>query len=216
MIFNYTMLNTWLICPHQAARRYIIKDIPFEKTAAMEEGSNGHKAFEERIRRKIPLPVDLQKHESLVAPLDKVHVKPEQKLGVTYSGRPTDFFAGDVWFRGILDAPFLLATDTCILIDWKFGKPREDPFELETNAVLMQAHEPILEKLYGQYVWLKEGKRGKLHNLSDTRRTWARIHALAAEIEAGDDRKTPGPLCAWCNVFDCQHNAKGLRRAKSA
>lgn len=211
MIFNYTLLNTWTICPHQAARRYIIGDLP--KQAMTPEGAHGryvHKAMEERIRRKIPLPVDLAQHEPLVGPLDKVRCRPEQKLGVTYTGRPTDFFAGDVWFRGVLDAPFTLATDTAINLDWKTGKVREEPFELETNALLMQAHDMMLTKLYGQFVWLKEGKRGDLHNCSDTTRTWKRIHAIAAEIEEAKKfehyPKTPGALCGWCPVKDCHHN----------
>lgn len=216
MIFTYTLLNTWDICPHQCARRYIIKDLPFEKTEAMEEGSRVHKAMEERIRRKIPLPADLQVHEPLVAPLDRVHPRPEQKLGVNYAGRAVDFFGPDVWLRGVLDAPFLLATDTAVLIDWKFGKPREDSFELEIGAVLFQAHEPMVTKIFGQFVWLKEGRRGKVHDCSDTRRTWARVQAMAVEIEdaskTGDFIKTPGPLCNWCPVTDCQHNKLGSKK----
>lgn len=206
MIFTYTLLNTWEICPHQCARRYILKDIPFEKTEAMEEGSRVHKAMEERIRRKVPLPADLVAHEQHVAPLDKCHVRPEQKLGIASSGRATDYFGQDVWFRGVLDAPFLLATDTVVLFDWKTGKPREDSFELETHAVLFQAHEPIVTRLYGQYVWLRENRRGKLHDCSDTRRTLVRMQVLAAEIETGNYDKTPGPLCKWCPVKDCEHN----------
>jgi hypothetical protein len=106
----------------------------------------------------------------------------------------------------VLDAPFLFATDTAVLLDWKTGKVREDPFELEVQAVLFQAHEPIVEHLYGQYVWLREGRRGKLHDVSDTKRTWARIQALANEIENSRYDKTPGPLCNWCPVKDCEHN----------
>src|SRR6185312_8087242 len=210
MIFTYTLLNTWEICPHQCARRYIIKDLPFEKTEAMEEGTRGHKSIEERIRRKIPLPTGLAVHERLVAPLDKCHVRPEQKLGINVVGRPTDFFGADVFLRGVLDAPFLLATDTAVLLDWKFGKPREESFELEIGAVLFQAHDPAVTKIFGQFVWLKEGRRGKVHDCSDTRRTWVRVQALAAEIEdaskTGNFINAPGPLCAWCDVFDCQHN----------
>lgn len=210
MIFSYTLLNTWTICPHQAARRYIVKDIPFQKTKAMEEGERVHKAMEQRIRAKRPLPQDLDRHELLVKPLDQVHVRAECKLGVTKTGRTTDFFGKDVWLRGVVDAPFLLDQNTAILLDWKTGKPREEPFELEIGALLLQAENPAITKLYGQYVWLQESRRGTLHNLSNTTRTWKQVHALAEDIEraeaVGNFIKTPGPLCNWCPVKSCQHN----------
>jgi hypothetical protein len=210
MILSYTLLSTWENCPHQAARRYIIKDLPFEETQAMADGKRIHQAFEERIRRKVPFHVDLQCFEKLAAPLDKVNVRPEVKLGVTRTGMPCDFFDPNVWLRGVLDAPFTLTTDTAILLDWKNGKPRENPFELEIGALLLQAHDPILTRLYGRYVWLKEMRHGKTHDLSDTRRTWAKVNALAKEVEyaqgVGTYPKTKNALCGWCVVRDCQHN----------
>ena len=208
MILSHTLMNTFEICPHQMFRRYIAKDLPVEKTDAMEAGSRVHKALEERLRRKIPLPADLQRLECFVSPLDQVQCQPEQKLGVNVLGRPVDFFADDVFLRGVLDAAFLLATDTAILLDWKTGKPREDAFELELGALLLQAHRPEVTNLYGQYVWLRQGRRGRLHNLSDTKRTWARVQAYANEIDNARYSKTPGPLCGWCPVEDCEHNRR--------
>jgi PD-(D/E)XK nuclease superfamily len=209
-VLSYTLLNTWEICPHQCARKYIVKDLPREApTGAMKEGIDGHEALEKRLRNKTPLPA---RHEKHAAPLDQCTVTPEQKLGVTAAGRPCDFFDKDVWLRGVLDAPVLLRTDAACLIDWKFGKPREHPFELEIGALLLQAHRPEITYLVGAYIWLKEGRKGETHVLSDTSRTWAKVQNLADEIadaiDAQEFKKTPGPLCGWCPVKDCQHNKR--------
>jgi PD-(D/E)XK nuclease superfamily protein len=212
-ILSHTLLNTWTICAHQCYRRYIAKDLPKEvKSEAQQAGIDGHRAVEARVRHKTPLPAPMAHWEPLVAPLDGLHVEPEQKLAVVESGRPVDFWDGEAWLRGALDAPVLLSTDTAVLADWKTGKQREDPFELEIGAVLLQAKRPEIRKLYGRYIWLKEGVMGQPHNLSDTARTWDKVQELGNEISTAieHDRfeKTPGPLCGWCAVVDCQHNRK--------
>jgi hypothetical protein len=179
--------------------------------------------MEHRLRSKHPLPAHLAHHEKHAAPLDACTVTPEQKLGVTQAGRPCSFFDNDVWLRGVLDAPILLRTDAAYLIDWKTGSSKyEHPFELEVGALLLQAHRPEITYLVGAYIWLKEGRKGETHLLSNTAQTWQKVQHMAQEIQAAIDecketeaafkyapfRKTPGPLCGYCSVLDCQHNRK--------
>jgi hypothetical protein len=206
-VLSYTLLNTWQICPHQCARRYIIKDLPKQpQTKEMAHGNYVHDAMEQRIKNKKPLPADIAAYEKYAAPLDQCTAQAEQKLGFTSAGRPCGFFDGDVWFRGKVDISILLRTDAAAIVDWKTGKPREEPFELETSALLLQAHKPEITHLIGTYVWLKENRKGDLHELSDTAKTWNKVNRIADEIRTEAFVKTPGPLCGWCPVKDCQHN----------
>ena len=192
---------------------YIARDLPREpETPEMKWGNEVHRAMERRDQR-------LERQHGLRqrcfmphAPLDGCHVEPEQKLGMTKSGRPCDFWDEQVWLRGVLDAPILLTTDSAVLIDWKTGKRREEPFELEIGALLLQAQRPELVKIVGCYMWLKEKQKGPPHDLSDTARTWAMVQTIMGDIEhcldTGRFDKTPGPLCGWCPVKDCQHNRR--------
>ena len=211
-VLSYTLLNTWDICPHQAARRYIIKDLPREpETKEMRWGNAVHRAMENRVKHKTALP-DEMPYEVHAAPLDQCTViGVEEKYGTTAGGRPCGFFDKDVWFRGKVDLTVRLRTDAACVLDWKTGKVREQPFELETSALLLQAHKPEITYLVGYYVWLKEGKRGEQHLLSNTAQTWQKVQRMAQEIQFSIDKqhfmKTPGPLCGWCPVKDCQHNA---------
>jgi PD-(D/E)XK nuclease superfamily len=204
MILSYTLLNTWAICPHQAARRYIIKDIPFEATPAMEEGRRAH----EDIAKFIAGGPDPQTYADLVRPLVG-KCKPERKLAIEGDAlTPVSFYDRDAWLRGVIDA-HVIEGETAVIFDWKTGKEREDPFELEVFGLLLRAHHPELQKIYGYYVWLRSNKVGEQHDVSDYARTWAKVMNFSAEIEKGDYKKTPGPLCAWCPVVDCEHNRRG-------
>ncbi len=212
-VASYSFLNTWEICPHQAARKYIVKDLPREpQTPEMTWGIEVHAAMEKRLRDKTPLPASMSTFEIWCVGLDKCHVEPERKLGVTAAGRPCDFFAPEVYLRGKLDAPVLLRTDAAAIIDWKTGKQREDPFELAIGALLLRASRPEITKLIGSYVWLKNRVKGKSHDVSNTGATWRQVRRTMLEVQGAIDaqtfRKTPGALCGWCPVKDCEHNRR--------
>lgn len=213
MILSYTFLNTWTICPHQCARRYIIKDIAFEKTKEMIWGEEVHWAIEGRITGKKPLPENMKQWEPLMIPLDDRPVKVEMSLGITSDGHSCDFFARNVWLRGTLDC-VIMNNNTALILDWKTGKPREDPFELDIHAMLLKARYPKIKNIVGKYVWLRDCNLGTLHDCSDTQRTLNSINKIANEIDFNGEqrdidvseyKKTPGPLCGWCPVTDCEH-----------
>ena len=133
----------------------------------------------------------------------------EQKLGINAEGRAVGFWDGSVWFRGKADLA-IIKGETAYINDWKTGKSSyEDPFELETNAVLIHAKNPHLKKIVGSYTWLKEGRVSQMYDLSDTRKTWAEMCRLMGEIlerkKTGQFEKTKSGLCGYCSVEDCEH-----------
>lgn len=216
LVWSFTLLHTYRdICPHQAAQRFIFKTVPFVETEAMRWGNEVHTAMEHRLGGK-PLPLKMQDWEKFAKPFDGKDVKPEQKLGVTMEGQSCDFFAKNVWGRGKLDVP-LVQSERAYLADWKTGNSKyENPFELKVQAVLLHARNPQLKEIKGQYIWLKENRPGKLYDLSDTRSTWNEIgttyRQMATDRQAGHFEKRRGPLCAFCPVFDCEHNTNPDRK----
>lgn len=209
MSLSYTLLNTWATCPHQAARRYIIKDIPYETD---DERSSG--AIHESIASYLkgaPLPEDCTQYASLLESLLPHNIKPEQKFAITGQCQPISFFDKGAWLRGVIDA-HVIKGDTAVIFDWKTGKEWEDPFELEIGALLLKCHHPELKTVKGHYVWLRDQKLGEEHDLSDFAGTWGKVVKFHDEIERGDfEKKTPGPLCKLCPVIDCTHNKREVR-----
>lgn len=209
--YSYTFLHTYKnVCPHQAERRYIRRDIPYVETPQIKWGNEVHAAFEYRVGGGKPLPASMQQWEGFARPFDGKNARTELKLGVTAEGHACDFFAKNVWLRGKADAVITSGT-TAYFADFKTGSSKYvDRFELDVQAVLLHASQPGLTKIVGQYIFLKEDRVGTMYDLSDTRATWGAIADIARQIEAdkasGHFEKRQGPLCGWCPVKDCEFN----------
>ncbi len=208
LVGSYTLLNTYDICPHQAYRRMVAKDIPFVETAEMSHGSKVHAGMEKRIKTGH---VIYPEYEPFVAAFIPYGPHAEVKMGIRSNGEPCDFFAGDVWFRGKLDVVVTWEANAFIG-DWKTGKVRENADELELFGVMLKARQPNLQKITGSYIWLKTGTIGQKYDLSDTAGKFRSLASRMDELHNAQKfdhwPKQEGPLCAWCSVLDCEFNRK--------
>jgi len=215
LVGSYSLLNQYLNCPHAAFHKHIAKTYPYVETEAVKEGNDIHLAMENRLRIKQPLPPKYAQWEPFAAPFDAYGdsgsnaVAVELKVGIDKHGKPCEFFAQNVWFRGKIDAT-IIRNGTAYLVDWKSGGSRyEDPFELEIGAVLLQAKFNAI-KIVGQYAWLAENRLGQLYDLSDTNKTFAKMKHLMEEIERDRARdwfeKRKSGLCGWCNCTHCENH----------
>lgn len=208
-VYSFTFLNTWDICPSQAFHRYVAKTHPFVGTDASKWGNVVHDAMKLRLRHKTPLPKEVAKYEPFVMAIEPYVISVEEKVGIKRDGTPCGFFDEDVWLRGLADV-VAARENSAMLPDWKTGKRREDPFELEIQAVLIQAKWPQFEKITGHYVWLQDGVVGKPHDVSNVGETLEVLQDKADEIEqmnrTGIWPAKQGPLCGFCPVLSCGFN----------
>jgi hypothetical protein len=215
LIGSYTFLKAYQNCPHQMRAKYITKEVPYVETEAMKEGNAIHLAMENRLRIKQPLPPKYAQWEGFAVPFDAYGdsgsnaVAVELKAGIDKHGKPCEFFAQNVWFRGKIDAA-VIRNGTAYVVDWKSGGSKyEDPFELEIGAVLLQAKFNAI-KIAGQYAWLAENRLGQLYDLSDTNKTFAKMKRLMEEIERDRTRdwfeKRKSGLCGYCPCEGCEHH----------
>lgn len=213
LVHSYTSLHTYHdVCPHQYYHRYILKDLPFEKTAAMDYGNKVHEAMELRVGAKKPLHPDFAQWEPFAEPFDHVPARCELKLGLSDRGASCDFWAKDVLLRGKVDVT-VVQGHKAYIADWKTGNSNyEDRFELDVGALLLHAANLTLKEIKGHYVWLKNNKLGQSYDLSDTAATWRKVNEIVKNIERdrarGEFEKRQGPLCGWCDVLECEHNRK--------
>lgn len=212
-VASYSLLNDFINCPYKAFRKYIAKDVPYEKTAATEHGNAGHDAMDKRISAGVPLPADFARFERWAAPFDGKRVETEIRLGCRADGSPCGFYDEDCYVHGKADLIVTPGDHTLRMFDWKWGNVREEPFELRVNAAMAQARDPEVRQIRGWYAWMKEGPDGKLgmpHDLSDVERTWAEIdsiiHTMGNYAAINHWPKKENPLCKWCPAKDCQYN----------
>jgi hypothetical protein len=142
----------------------------------------------------------------------------EVSLAIKADGTPCNFWSDDAWFRGKVDvaalypAPGVGEPAVAVILDWKTGKKREEPDELEIFGLLIKAAYPLVKQVNGYYIWLKEGKVGALHLLSETEAKLAQLRRRTGQVEAAvkADFFPPiqGPLCGWCPVKTCGFNKR--------
>ena len=210
--WSYTSLRDAENCLRQFHRVRVLKDIPFVETEASKWGNRVHDALEKRLRDGTPLPEDMAQYEPFIpAKTHRLRGLIEFKMGIREDASFCGFFADEVWGRGKLDFG-LIDHDQhqAIIVDWKTGRPREDPDELEIFALMLKAKYPDLKVITGWYVWLKEKRMGKVHDLSDTNGKLASVKHRLQRIQQAADMDTwppnEGPLCGYCAVSDCEFN----------
>jgi hypothetical protein len=212
---SYSFIRDYENCPHKAQHKYVLKDLPPEPMSPeLAEGIRVHDLLEQQINGAkdilADVDFDLDRFGPFVMPLMEKGARAEVKLGMALDGRATGFWQGPVWLRGKLDV-VVGCSEAALIVDWKTGKVREDPLELEIGALLLKAAQPMLKRIRGYFVWLKELKLGKLHDVSDTEKTFGRVLSVEREMnqEGKEWRKTPNPLCGYCPVKTCEYNRSG-------
>jgi CRISPR/Cas system-associated exonuclease Cas4 (RecB family) len=207
MILSYSFIRDYLNCPRKAHHVFVLKDIPFTETEQMKWGNIVHKNLEDAINQNKPFSEETVKYAPYVQSLKAIKgsLEAEVKLGATVRGDPAGFFdKRSVAYRGKVDV--LIGGDKeALLVDWKTGKLREDPLELEIQAFLVKANYPHLQKITGFYVWLAEGKIGKKYDLSGWLTMYKYLTNLREKIINDKEwRPTPNPLCNYCQVMTCE------------
>jgi hypothetical protein len=213
--WSHTLLNTYEICPKQCYHRYVARDVPKEDSKALRWGNAVHSAFEKRLKSKVPLPDTMAHWEPFARFFDKCsNLQVELKLAIDKDLKPVDFWSKDAWGRGKLDVTFNLKPYGAWIVDHKTGKRREDPSELETFAVLLRAHYPTLNPVYGRYLWLADDGLGNPFDLGNS--CEARLASIRSTLDQmleherfGHWPAKEGPLCGWCPVTQCSFNKRG-------
>lgn len=203
------------------ARRYhqvrILKRFKSEPTEATLYGERVHKAFELYLTQGTALPADLAKHQPM---LDKLRVPGrellcELKMGVRADFTPCEFFADDVWFRGIPDLLMLNEDRTRAWIgDWKTGKSARfaDTSQLELMAAIVMAHYPTVQRVKGMLVFVVAGTTVTAdYNREQLPEIWSKwigqVDRIAEAVENDVWNASPSGLCKFCPVAKdaCEH-----------
>jgi CRISPR/Cas system-associated exonuclease Cas4 (RecB family) len=132
----------------------------------------------------------------------------EAQLAVRAEFTPASFYAGDAYFRGIVDLAYFYGDGNLALVDHKTGvrRPNIDVAEqLEGYAVLAAATFRSMRKLWlgihwvglGEIEWAPPLSRAEV-NQRLLPRVQSTIEAAALAVLEGP-RTNPGPWCEFCS-----------------
>ena len=216
LAFSYSAIKDFQNC----ARKYhvvrILKQYKQGDTTATLYGTAVHTAFENYVKDGTPLPEAFQHYLPFVEPLAKIggEIKCELKLGIRKDFTPCEFFAPDVWFRGL---PDYLALNhekgIARVVDYKTGKSSRyaDTDQLELMAAMVMAHYPKINTVKGVllFVVAKDAVKAEYTRaqLPEILSKWAgHASMIEAALEAGVWNARPSGLCGFCPVESCEHH----------
>lgn len=202
------------------ARRYhevrILKKFKSKDTEATLYGTAVHKAFEDFIQSRTPLPASFEAYRKFVEPLAAADatIYCEEKMAIRADFTPCGFFDKDVWFRGIPDYLAVSRSGKVARVaDYKTGKSSRyaDTAQLELMAAMVFIHHPEVEKVKGALLFVVVGDIIKAEYTRDQLphilSKWAgRASAIEGALEVGVWNPRSSALCKFCPVSSCEHH----------
>ena len=215
--WSFSKIKAFEQCPKQFYHEKILKEYPFVETEAILYGNAFHTAAEEYIRDGKPL---AKKFEYAQNMLDSLNAKKgeklcERKLGLTENLEPCDFYAKNVWFRGIIDLLIVdEETHTAWIIDYKTGKNAKyaDKGQLELMALAVFVHFPEVRKIKAGLVFVVSNTLIKeQYDEHDEQLLWSKWQSKYNALKTAADKNVwnpkPSGLCKrHCPVTVCVHN----------
>lgn len=205
--WSYSSLTAFEQCPKRFQLTRLLKAVTEPQTEATIWGNEVHKALELATLGEKPLGERFKQYQPIV---DRLRAKPgkrlvEHKFGLTKGFRPTEFFARDVWVRGVIDYA-LVRPKIAVVVDFKTGKPKPDHDQLRLFAGVAFAAFPYVEQVKTGYLWLAHNKTDmKLFERNDIPSIWedfgTRVQRMEHALKADDFPPRPSGLCkSWCPV----------------
>jgi hypothetical protein len=209
--WSFSALDTFKTCPRQYEAKYVSKSVQEEKSEQMLWGERVHKAFELRQLDGTPLPDELADHEPYMQKLealDGVH-NVEQKIALNRQLQPTNFFASDVWFRGIIDY-IKVGESGAYVVDYKTGKPHQKFDQLMLFAIHTFILYPETDLVHVRFYWTQTFTETRsCYRRDDIKGIWNKfipdLRQFAEAFKTDTWQPRQSGLCnGWCPVKECE------------
>lgn len=217
MPLSFSRLSTFESCPAKFDYLYVTKSVKDKDNEFTIYGTRVHEVLESYGRSRTnatltaqaqlaldhPTP-DISKHFPLVdrAVAAGGDIYFEHQMAITRERKPCDWFSPDVWIRGIADVLIVNGVRAWCL-DWKTGKPKDNPTQLQLFAALIYAHFPQVDQVKTSFIWLNHdsttdatyGRHMEPHLWLALEPRFARVQEA---VDLGVYKTKPSPLCKWC------------------
>jgi PD-(D/E)XK nuclease superfamily len=215
--WSHSSLKDFEGCQRRYHEVKVLKKYPFQETEATRYGNQVHESLELYVRDGKPLPPE---HSQFKDVADALLKKPgrklaEQQMALNADLKVVDWFAKDVWVRGIAD--LLILDDenlTAWVVDYKTGNDKyPDRDQLVLMSIMVFEHYPHIRKVNSALMFIVKNSMVKMQMTRDQKdQAWWKYRERTARIEQcyETDVWNPNqtPLCKWCQVTGCEFNPK--------
>jgi hypothetical protein len=213
--WSHSSLESFVNCPRSFHATRVIKSVANEQGVEAQWGEWVHTQFQARQEHGVPLPDTLLVHDWF---MDQIAARPgslacERKIALNLNLKPVEFFAPDVWFRGVID--FRKIEDRlAFVLDYKTGKPHNKFRQLKLFALHTFHAFPEVELVNAQYYWTKTQTVTKqVYGREEISELWAdvvpdlRQYREAFATDTWQARQS-GLCKAHCPVLSCEFNGR--------
>ena len=206
---SFSSLEMFDSCPKRYYHLRIAKDVKEEDGDASIAGTRDHKSLEERLLSGASLPPHLRKHEAEcdIIVNSGLVVKPEQELAINRELEPCDWWDQNVLLRVKADVA-LYGANHAALLDWRTGKRKPKPFQLELGALTQFIHYPKIKSTKAAFLWLRDDATDQetYTRDDDFDRILNKFKAMAEGVKEAKEEDVwqakPGYHCNWCGLKD--------------
>lgn len=215
--WSYSRLKNYETCARRFLNIDLLKAFQEEPSEALTYGNDLHKALAERLQKKTPLPLGMTHLEEWAARVEAAAVGGalyvEQALAIRRDFGPCGYFDRPVWYRAKVDV-MVVKGPVAVALDWKTGRILDDSVQLALTAACIFAHQPQVQAVRTEFVWLKEGETTRADfRRADMATFWnsilPRVKPMEAAHETGNESAYPpkrSGLCRlYCPVATCEH-----------
>lgn len=205
MPLSYSRLSTFESCELKFEYLYVTKRVKDSDNEFTIYGSRVHEQLEKYGKGEIEdLTDETKQWGSLV---DKILKVPgdkhfELQMALTKDLAPCDWFSPDVWLRGIADV-LIINGDKAYCLDWKTGKVKDNPTQLQLFAAMVFATFPQVQEVKTSFIWLAHGQttdavfhRNKVIHIWNA--ILPRLNRVQDAVDLGVFKAKPSGLCRWC------------------
>lgn len=212
---SYSRLSTFEQCEAKFDYLYVTKSVRDRGSEATDYGSRVHEVLE--LYGKDTLDMDTLTLEGKQTVkrwghiVDSINSKNGDKLFeyqmcVDENLKPVDWFSSDAFIRGIADV-LIVDGDTAYCLDYKTGKVRDNPSQMQLFAMMVFWHFPEVQTVKTSFLWLlHDDATNVVYERRYLTALWdgfkPRIDALIDTVEIGAFKTKPSGLCPWCPAQD--------------
>ncbi len=217
--WSYSKLKNFETCPKRHYHYDVARDIKDAETEEIRFGNRMHDAYARYLQAigQVPLPATFASAQPM---LDKLRAAPgkryiEQKWAITSTFQHANWRGNEAWYRAVVD--FALHSpdgEVMTIVDWKSGKVKDDPTQLQLLAATAFIHFPRVQRVKAALMFTVHGHAERSEFVrTDQKEIWTeilpRVKALRTANDAKEYPPKPGFLCRkWCGVVSCPHHGK--------
>jgi hypothetical protein len=215
--WSYSSLSLFQQCPKKYYHLRVAKDFREPETEHLTYGKLVHEAAEFYIKNDVPIPPQFRFMQEPLDALKQIggEYLCEYRMGLTKDLKACDFFAPDVWWRGVVDL-VIIKDDKAFLVDYKTGKSSKyaDTKQLEILALALFVHFPQIKRIKAGLLFVVANDFVKVdYDTSAPQLHWVKWMRDTAQLEAAYENDVwnarPNFSCKqYCAVTSCPHNGR--------